>query len=206
MSGQDAGPFRADPGFPSQDFIATTTAGLRSSDRRLQPRGRQRLAGAAKPNVAGGARPVGPFDTFRETIAALDARGRVVRIARADQDDYEATALMYRLVDRYGAEGAPAVVFEEVKINGEWLKGPVIGNYIGHWDAEALVFGLEPDPANGPATLRKARDYLVELAQQERRPLPGDPAGRDRARQGAVQAGRPARRRDRHDALPVHAR
>jgi 4-hydroxy-3-polyprenylbenzoate decarboxylase len=67
-------------------------------------------------------------------------------------------------VDRYGAEGAPAVVFEEVKINGRWMKGPVIGNYIGHWDAEALVFGLEPDPAGGAATLRKARDHLVALA------------------------------------------
>jgi 4-hydroxy-3-polyprenylbenzoate decarboxylase len=108
----------------------------------------------------------GPFDTFRETIAALEARGRVVRIARADQDAYEATALMYRLVDRYGAEGAPAVVFEEIRIDGRWVKGPVIGNYTGHWDAEALVFGLEPDPAGGIATLRKARDHLMALARR----------------------------------------
>jgi len=118
---------------------------------------------ASTARVAGAA-PAGPFDTCRETIAALEARGRVVRIARADQDAYEATALMYRLVERYGAEGAPCVIFEEVKVDGEWLKGPVIGNYIGHWDAEALVFGLEPDPAGGLATLRKARDHLAALA------------------------------------------
>ena len=142
-------------------FIATTTAGVAAA-----------TAGCALGNAgtsASGAASratVGPYDDFRSAIAALEARGRVVRIARADQDAYEASALMYRLVDRYGNEGAPAVVFEEVKINGEWIKGPVVGNFIGHWDAEALVFGLEPDPAGGPATLRKARDHLVGLAKK----------------------------------------
>jgi 4-hydroxy-3-polyprenylbenzoate decarboxylase len=89
----------------------------------------------------------------------------VVRISRADQDAYECTALMYRLVERYGTEGAPAVIFEEVKIGGQWRKGPMVGNFIGHWDAEALVFGLEPDPAGGSASLRKARNHLIELAR-----------------------------------------
>lgn len=138
-------------------FIATTTAGLAAASTGCSLG--TASSGARSPSAA-----AGPFDDFRQAIAALEARGRVVRIARADQDAYEATALMYRLVDRYGAEGAPAVVFEEVKVDGEWLRGPVIGNYIGHWDAEALVFGLEPDPAGGTATLRRARDHLVRLA------------------------------------------
>jgi 4-hydroxy-3-polyprenylbenzoate decarboxylase len=139
-------------------LIATTTAGLAAA-----------TTGCGLDNSAARETPpstatVGPYDTLREAIAALDARGRLVRIARVDQDAYEATALMYRLTERYSAEGAPAVLFDEVKIDGEWLQGPVVGNLLGHWDAEALVFGLEPDPAGGIATLRKARDYLMAMA------------------------------------------
>ena len=142
-------------------FIATTTAGVAAATAGCA------LGSAAPGNARSAAvATVGPYDDFRSAIAALEARGRVVRIARVDQDAYEASALMYRLVDRYSGEGAPAVIFEEVKIDGEWIKGPVVANFIGHWDAEALVFGLEPDPAGGPATLRKARDHLVELAKK----------------------------------------
>lgn len=108
--------------------------------------------------------PVGPFDSCRDMIAALEARGRLLRIPAADQDAYEATALMYRLVDRHGLEGAPALLFEKVRIGGQWLAGPVIGNYLGNWDAECLVFGLEPDPASGPASFRKAKEHLMALA------------------------------------------
>jgi 4-hydroxy-3-polyprenylbenzoate decarboxylase len=110
--------------------------------------------------------PAGPFDTMREMIGALDARGRLLRIDRVDQDAYEATALMYRLVDRHGLEGAPALLFDEVKIGGRWLQGPVVGNCLGPWDAECLALGLEPDPAGGTATFRRARAHLISLAQQ----------------------------------------
>lgn len=146
-------------------FLATTSAGIAAAAAGCSSTAGTATAASSTPAKSDKALPVGPFDTFREAIVALEARGRVVRIARVDQDAYEGTALMYRLVDRYGAEGAPAVVFEEVKMGGRWMKGPVVGNFIGHWDAEALVFGLEPDPAGGPQTLRKARDHLVALAK-----------------------------------------
>jgi 4-hydroxy-3-polyprenylbenzoate decarboxylase len=145
---------RIDPatGLSRRGFIAATTAALAG-------------AGASHRAIGAGRPTTGPFDSCRDAVAALDARGRVVRIARADQDAYEATALMYRLVDRHGAEGAPLVVFDELRIDGKWLQGPVIGNYLGHWDAEALVFGIEPAPGGGIATLRKARDQLAALAR-----------------------------------------
>jgi 4-hydroxy-3-polyprenylbenzoate decarboxylase len=101
---------------------------------------------------------------MREMIEALDARGRLLRIDRVDQDAYEGTALMYRLVEKHGLEGAPALLFENVKIGGEWLKGPVIGNYLGPWDTECLALGLEPDPLSDVATFRRARAHLIELA------------------------------------------
>jgi 4-hydroxy-3-polyprenylbenzoate decarboxylase len=145
-------------------FVATTSAGLAAAASGCASGQVEKPATASTSSRA--TAPVGPFDTFRETIEALDARGRVLHVARIDQDAYEATALMYRLVERYGMEGAPAVVFDQVKIDGQWLKGPMVGNFIGHWDAEALVFGLEPEPESGLATLRKARNHLVDLAQR----------------------------------------
>ena len=55
-----------------------------------------------------------------QALAAMEARGNVMRFDRVDQDAYEGTALMYRLVDRFGRYRAPLVVFEEVKIDGKF--------------------------------------------------------------------------------------
>ena len=153
------------PPFTRRTFVAGTSVGIAAA---VATAG-STVAGSALPGATSRkarSGPTGPFDTCREMIEALDARGRLLRIDRVDQDAYEATALMYRLVERYGLEGSPALLFDEVKIGGQWLKGPVIGNYLGHWDTECLALGLEPDPNSGPATFRKARAHLVELAEK----------------------------------------
>ncbi|MBM4196921.1 MAG: hypothetical protein FJ197_07465 [Gammaproteobacteria bacterium] len=85
-----------------------------------------------------------PYDSLRDYIAALEQRGLVLRIPRIDQDAFEAAALMYRLRQLHGMRGAPALVFEEVRIDGRWVKGPLVVNESGHLHAECLVFGLEP--------------------------------------------------------------
>ena len=41
-----------------------------------------------------------------------------------------------------------------------------MANYLGHWDTECLALGLEPDPAGGAATFRRARAHLIGLAQK----------------------------------------
>ena len=51
----------------------------------------------------------GPYDSLREYIAALESHGYLLRIPEIDQDQYEATALAYRLVDRKGYNTAPAM-------------------------------------------------------------------------------------------------
>ena len=43
----------------------------------------------------------GPYDSLREYITALEARGRILRVKEVDQDNYEGTALMFRLIDEY---------------------------------------------------------------------------------------------------------
>ena len=101
-----------------------------------------------------------PFDTFRDYIMALEERGLLLRFEQLDQDAYEMTALMYRLIDDYGYEEAPAILAEQVKINGQWVKGPLVANHQGHLDTEAIVFGVEPIPGDARGTYRKAMAHL----------------------------------------------
>ncbi|MEE8306202.1 MAG: UbiD family decarboxylase, partial [Gammaproteobacteria bacterium] len=112
--------------------------------------------------------PSWPYDGLRDYIAALEARGLVMRFDQVDQDAYEATALMYRAIDVYGTYDAPALVFENLKIDGRWIKGPMIANHQGHWDTEALTFGLDPIARDGKGTYRKAMAYLGGILEQGR--------------------------------------
>lgn len=105
----------------------------------------------------------GPFDSFRDYIRALDERGLLLRVARLDQDQYELAALTYRLIDEFGWYGAPAVLVEEIRQDGRWMKGPVITNHQGHWDTEAIIWGKEPVPGDGPATYREVFNYLYGM-------------------------------------------
>jgi len=119
---------------------------------------------SAKPTLV----PKAPFDSLRDYIAALDARGLVVRIPRVNQDEYEATALMYRIRDQHGMRGGPVLVFEEILIDGKWVAGPLIVNDCGNLHSECLIFGLEPvddEPVikESWASYRKARAYVEEM-------------------------------------------
>ncbi|MCP4713690.1 MAG: UbiD family decarboxylase, partial [Deltaproteobacteria bacterium] len=101
-----------------------------------------------------------PFDTFRDYVNALEERGLLLRFEKLDQDAYEMSALMYRLIDEYGQEEAPAILAEQVKINGQWVRGPLVANHQGHLDTEAVMFGVEPIPGDARGTYRKAMAHL----------------------------------------------
>jgi len=101
-----------------------------------------------------------PFDSLRDYMEALIDEGLVMRVKRLDQDNYEMTALMYKLIDEYGWYDAPAIMADEVKIDGEWIKGPLITNDHGHLECEAIVFGLENTPGDSRGTYRRAIKHL----------------------------------------------
>jgi len=86
--------------------------------------------------------PAGPFASLREYLTALEDAGLMLRIPEFDQDNYESTAFAYRLIERRGYNQAPAFRFERVKIDGQWVDGPVIGGAYGPWRGEALCFGI----------------------------------------------------------------
>ena len=114
--------------------------------------------------------PRAPFGSFRDYVAALDAQGLVLRIPRVDQDAYEATALMYRIRDQHGMRGGPALVIDEVRIGGQWIRGPLVINDSGHLYSECLLFGLEPmvdAPVTGESwdSYRKARTHVEKMLE-----------------------------------------
>lgn len=136
-------------------------------------------AAASHRKTRGGATPAWPYDTFRDYMRVIEDRGLVLRIPRLDQDAYEATALMYRLVDQYGMYEAPAILVEEVKQDGKWLKGPLVANHQGHWNTEAITFGLEPVgglvPGRGKETYRQALAHFTDILDRNGGQLPAIP-------------------------------
>jgi UbiD family decarboxylase len=86
-----------------------------------------------------------------------------MRVKRLDQDQYELTALTYRLMDEFGWYGAPAVLVEEIKQDGRWMKGPVITNHQGHWDTEAIIWGREPAPGASQESHRETYRQTIKF-------------------------------------------
>jgi len=110
--------------------------------------------------------PRAPFESLRDYLTAMDNHGLLARFEGVDQDQWEATAIMYHLSDRFGLNQEPVAVFENIKIDGKWLKGPLVGNHMSHHHQEALVWGLEPDLVNPNNSYRRGLEYMVGLLQE----------------------------------------
>ena len=150
--------------FSRREFIAATGAGLAAATTASAGAGASDASLAAASGT--GSAKSAPYDSLRDYVQMLEARGLLLRIDRIDQDTYEGTALMYRLVDHYGWVRTPVVLFEEVKIDGRWMQGPVLANISRHVDIEALMFGVEPVPGDTTATYARARAHLDQLIEQ----------------------------------------
>jgi len=112
--------------------------------------------------------PIAPFDSFRDWIAALDAHGLLMRFDRIDQDAYQIPALFFKATDMYTMYGAPCMMFDEVKIDGEWVKGPVILNAQGHWNTDAIIWNTPITPGDHYKTYRDARSYMQDVLAENR--------------------------------------
>lgn len=110
--------------------------------------------------------PKPPFDSLRDYVKALEAHGLLQRFSGVDQDRYDATAIMYQLVDMFGVHGAPAVWFQDVTANGRSFKSPVVANLQGNWDAEAILWDLPRDPYDPTAAFRMAKQIWLERIEQ----------------------------------------
>ena len=111
--------------------------------------------------------PTGPYDSLREYIAALEARGRLLRIKEMDQDNYEATAFVYEMLDKMGIERSPGFLIEKVKINGEWMDGPVLGNIYCGWDTAAMAYGVKEITDDQGKMYRAVVERIASLADED---------------------------------------
>lgn len=107
-----------------------------------------------------------PFDSIRDYLAMLEEHGLLVRFRDVDQDAWEGTAIMYHLTDTFGLYGAPVAIFENIRINGRWVRGPLVANYQSHLHQEALTWGLEPDLIDPRNSYRIGLRHMVGLLEK----------------------------------------
>lgn len=141
-------------------------------------------AGGLPGSAATGAVPRPPFDTLRDYVAALEANGLLLRIPELDQDRYEATGLVCRANDLYGFEGVPAFLIERVKIDGRWVKGPLLNLLQANLATDSIVLGEPLTPGDSKASYRRAKARLGEILKQNKGAYPQIPpviVSRDRA-------------------------
>lgn len=123
--------------------------------------GRTSFAADARPTVIRA--PGAPFDSLRDYLAAMESAGLVLRFPRIDQDVFEGSALAYQVRDTLGMMTSPVLIFEELRIDGKWVKGPLIVNESGHLMAECLAFGLPANRIEPKANFYTARDHWEQL-------------------------------------------
>jgi len=111
---------------------------------------------------------IGPFDSLREYVSALEARDLLIRIPKMDQDKYEATGFAYQLVKEFSYDLAPAFLIEKIKINNHWMDGPILGNLFGGWHAEALIYGIDPLSRNQKAARQMTFQHLANIFKNKR--------------------------------------
>jgi UbiD family decarboxylase len=110
---------------------------------------------------------LGPYESLRDYLGALEARGHVVHIAEVDQDTYEATGLIYRLIESCGWTGAPILIFDRIKVDGRWIDGPLVANLYGRWEYDALAFGCDPAGRSAREAFRMALKQVISLAGED---------------------------------------
>lgn len=125
-----------------------------------------------------------PFDSLRDYVAALDDLGLLARFDGVDQDAYEATAIMYQLIDEFGELEAPAVMFTNITANGQTYPGPVVANLQGNMNTEALLLGVTPDERDVNETYRRTTRKVLEHLEKNDGgwpPIPPREVSRDQA-------------------------
>ena len=111
---------------------------------------------------------IGPFDSLREYVNALESRDLLIRIPKMDQDRYEATGFAYQLVKEFSYDLAPAFLIEKIKINNRWMDGPILGNLFGGWHAEALIYGVDALGCNQQAARQMTFQHLTNLFKDKK--------------------------------------
>ena len=87
-------------------------------------------------------RHLGPFKSLRDYLHALNQHNLGIHINNVNQDKYEATGFIYKLIEKYSVINSPVVFFDQIKSGGIDFKNASTGNLFGKWNLEALALGL----------------------------------------------------------------
>ena len=104
---------------------------------------------------------LGPYQSLREYLDALEHFGYILHIDDINQDEYEATALMYRIIEKHNVREAPVLFFDKIYSKNNVFKQSSVGNLFGKWDLEALAIGILPDESSSQ------QNYQLELDKLE---------------------------------------
>lgn len=149
-----------------RQFLATTGAAAATAGLGLAGRAEAAPDGPGRIQRPKKLQHAAPFESLRDYLAAMEEWGLLARFRDVDQDAWEATAIMYHLTDWFGLYGAPVVVFENIRIGGRWIKGPILGNNQSHYHQEAILWGLEPDLAEPRNSYRIGLKHMLELLEK----------------------------------------
>ena len=149
----------SDPLLSRRDLVLTSAA-LAAAPSAM----RSAIASGHKKSSGSGTQP--PFDTLRDYVDALDQLGLLAHFDEVNQDKYEATAIMYKLIDEFGLREAPAVMFENLTVNGRKYPGPVISNPQGNVNAEALLLGVDPDARDINVTYENSTRKMLNVLKE----------------------------------------
>ena len=107
-----------------------------------------------------GRNDMGPFKSIRDYLDAVDHHKLSIHIEDIDQDNYEATGLIYKLVEKHGVINAPVVFFDKIKSSGKTFQNASIGNLFGKWELEALALGVPIDPSSPQKNYQNALNEI----------------------------------------------
>jgi 4-hydroxy-3-polyprenylbenzoate decarboxylase len=147
--------------FDRRAFLAATTGVAALAAGCTSASGQQQTPVAGR--TPSGKVPTAPFDSIRDYMAAMEAHGLLLRFPEIDQEKFEATGIFFRATDTFGMYGTPAMIFEKVKIDGKWINGPVLANTQGHWSADSIAFGMEPEPREHYKNYREVKKRMHEM-------------------------------------------
>ena len=105
---------------------------------------------------------LGPYQSLREYLDALEHFGYILHIDDINQDKYEATALMYRIIEKHNVREAPVLFFDKIYSKNNIFKQSSVGNLFGKWDLEALAIGILPDESSSQQNYQLALDKLEQ--------------------------------------------
>ena len=110
---------------------------------------------------------LGPYQSLRQYLDALEHFGHILHIDDINQDNYEATALMYQIIEKHNVREAPVLFFDKIRSRDNVFVQSSVGNLYGKWDLEALALGIMPYGSSSEQNYQSAIEKIEQHIDQD---------------------------------------